>query len=278
MDVSNRVSRPTLLAAVLALMGGIAIGGGWFIPDARAVLFALGGVFFFAAASFFVLVSADPGLEPIYHGIHADLIANQLALMEAYELQDRMIYVPNPRNASDENEPPAWLFVPRYADFEIPKWRELESILVSSETGQDTGVSFRPSATTLFRRFESVLEGELGDSPEGIVTQLADGLVGLNVVRGVEWDVQQTENRISFYLRGTAFDLTEQFDYPLQSFCAVGLSVGLDCPVRAETVEATDDRYDYRVVCEWYCVETGLTGDAETASTSQPTDLSPVDR
>jgi hypothetical protein len=245
---SNQLALFLVVSGLLVLASGIAF------PDVQGVLFATYWTFVFAAALLYFLSPERRVRATVSERVHAELAANEAALVEAYDLQqDVQVYLP--RNASSDgaaNDPPAWLFVPRHAEYDLPTEDELGSLLVASDAEWRRGAALRPAGNGLFDEFTPVLDGEVSDSPDELAEQLADGLVeGLELADRVAPMVRSGRQRIDFEVINGLYGSTGGFDHPIQSFLAVGLAVGLDRPVLAETTGAEGDRPDCVVTCRW---------------------------
>lgn len=250
-------NRWTVSSALLfAGMGAVATIGGITVPSSRAVLVALAGIFFFAGAAVYFLVPTGSLRTTIDQRIHATLLANEEDLIRECDLQDLSVYVPRVTDESVETEPQAWLFVPRYADYEVPHVEALNSLFVDTISEQEQGISLRPTGDALYIEFESLLEGSVSESIDTLVSQLVDGIVGgLELADDIVVDIEADDNRVVFDISGSEYDLHDQFDHPLQSFLGMGLATGLGHPVVAETTATDSARFEYRVSCRWEQIE-----------------------
>lgn len=243
-----RQTRYRRAATGLALVGLVAVAGGLAFPAVRDVLFGLGAVGLFGAVLTYYLtperfVAAETG-ERVYDA----LSETEAALVGQLGLTDERVYVPT------AGSPPARLFVPQHADYEIPAF-ETESPLVVTENDRERGAGFVPSGAYLFAEFERTLAGPLADNPTEAVSQLGDGLVeGFELAESFEADVDDADGRASVRVTGSVFGGADRFDNPLASFLAVGLARALGRPTR---VELTDDGDDgFVVTVRWSADET----------------------
>ena len=249
-----------VLTLAFAGLGLLAAAGAATYPDSQTVLFALSGTFFFAAILVSFLTPERRVRATVSEDIYTGLAANEAALIEAYDLQGTQIYVP--RNRGDDSDSgtiddsvPAWLFVPRYADYGLPSGDELESVLVVSNADQGLGLSLIPSGSRLFREFESMLKSDLSGSPDDIAVQLADGATeGFELADRIIPNVEAGKRRVTFGVIDSAYGPVDRVDHPIQSFLAIGLAVGLDRPVVVETTVA-EGRSDYVITCRWEIVD-----------------------
>lgn len=239
---------PVRLALVFAAFGLLAGGGAVVFPRLRTTLFVLYWTFLFAAALLWFLTPERRIRARISERIYADIAANEAALVAAYESEDTQVYVPR---SDSENDPPAWLFIPLHADYDVPDDTELESLSVVSDREEHRGLSLVPSGSSLFGEFESMLNGDLSGSPDDLSIQLADGLTeGLELADRVTVEVHPAEQRVVFEVTNNLYGPVDRFDHPVSSFLAVGLAVGLGRPIATET-RTTDGRSDHTVICYW---------------------------
>ena len=248
------------LTLAFAGIGLLAAAGAVVYPDSRTVLFALSGTFLFAATLVGFLRPERYVRATVSESIYTDLAANEAALIEAYDLQNTQIYVPRNeerRGSSEETgrNVPARLFVPQDTDYGLPSDVELESVLVTSNADRGLGLSLVPCGSCLFREFESMLSSDLSGSPDDVAVQLADGATeGFELADHIRPDVNAEERRITFDVVDSIYGPVDRLDHPLQSFLSIGVAVGLDRPVVAETTVA-EGRSDYVITCRWGVVD-----------------------
>jgi len=245
------------LALVFIVSGLLVVATAAVFPAMRSVLFAIYWTFFFAAVLFYFLSPEERIPAATSEHIHSDLAANEAAIAEAYDLEDIQVYLPrNEPDTATADDPLAWLFVPRHAEFDLPTEDELGSPLVASDAEWRRGLSLRPSGNGLFGEFASMLDGEASDSPSELAEQLADGLVeGLELADRVRPAVHPAQQRIDFTVANSLYEPTDRFDHPVQSFLATGLAVELDRPIFAETTSTDEARSDYVITCHWEASE-----------------------
>ncbi|OYR62523.1 hypothetical protein DJ83_05150 [Halorubrum ezzemoulense] len=214
----------------LFIVGVAGIAGGLIFPDARAVLFALGGTGVFAGVLTFVLtperfVSARVGAR-LFQALRAD----RDATVDELGLEGDPVYVP-----TDDVR----LFVPRYQDRPLPPDSALSDLFVVPETPEQGGVAFHPTGRPLFEAFEDTRSQPLGETPHTIAATAADALVELfELADGVEYAVDTDTDRVTFEVVGAGLGDPTGIDHPIPSFLAVSLVETLGIPVR---VEITDD-------------------------------------
>jgi len=257
--------RNSIKLALLLVVSGLLIAASSIaFPAIRGALFTTYWTFVLAAALLYFLSPERRVRATVSDRVYMELAANEAALVEAYGLQDVHIYLPRNRsNDAATDDPIAWLFVPRHAEFDLPTEDERDSLLVASDAEWRRGLSLRPTGNGLFDEFTSMLNGEVSEFPAEIAEQLADGLTeGLELADRVTPMVRPGQQRIDFEVANSLYGSTGQFDHPVQSFLAVGLAVGLDRPVLAETMSADEDHSDYIIECRWE-------GDGQSVDTKQ---------
>lgn len=215
------------------------------VPTGTDVLFALAGTGVFAGVLTYFLtperfISADVG-KRVYTAT-ADSFGR---LCRDLGLSDRRLYVAAPESesvpASESNQSQfvdSWLFVPQTAETEIPDFSALDASFVI-EDGQ-RGISLRPTGSGLLAAVNRSLSEPLGETPEAICEQLGDAIVeDLELAQSISYDVSPADGRISVQITGALYGDGTQFDHPIVSLLAVGLSAGLGHPVEP-SVTATD--------------------------------------
>jgi len=229
---------------------GVATGIGGFLSsdsEIQIILISLAAVFLFGALLAYTLSSGRYLQWVVHESVYADMAANETALVDSFDLQERLMYVP--RSGRD---PAVSLFVPKHADFTMPRDSELDSLLVRTANGAIRGVSLRPSGGRLYSRFEEMLETELSDNPSELAAQLADGLVeGFELVDSVNPKFESAHGILTFGIDGCPYDLSAGLEDPVQSFLAVGIAVGLDIPVTVESTVTDGDQHDFVVQYRW---------------------------
>ncbi|WP_049902588.1 hypothetical protein [Halococcus agarilyticus] len=236
-------------ALALAVVGAIAALGGVFFPDARTVLFALGGTGLFAAALTRYLTPEQFISATVGEGIYGSLARTEAALVTELGLQDDRLYLPGPDTAEGTS---IRLFVPQRTDYELPQPSALDSVFVLTDDEDERGVAFHPSGGPLFEEFQRTLSGELSDEPETLATQLGDGLVEqFELARSATPEFHGEGGRVTVAIDGSAYGAIDRIDHPVASFLGVGFAVGLERAVSVEITTADDDRADSLVTCSW---------------------------
>lgn len=227
-------------AAGLGVIGILAVVGGLLFPAGREVLFALGATGLFGAVLTLYLtpgrfVSADTGDR-----VYTAMSRNLAAIVAELGLSDTRVYLP-PEDDS------AWLYVPQRSEWSPPADRS-GPIVVDED---HRGLLLDATGAPLLSAFERALTGDLGETPDRLASQLADGVVEqFELAEVVEPEVAGDDGRVTFGVGGSAFGDLDRIDHPIVSFVAVGLAVGLGRPVAVE-VAPGDERVDWLVTCRW---------------------------
>lgn len=214
----------------LLLVGTIGLIGGIVFPDARTVLFALGGTGVFAGVLTYVItperfISVRVGTR-VFQALRAD----RDAVIDELGLQGDPVYVP-----VDEVR----LFVPRKRGYPIPDAADLANLFVVPTDSQHGGVSFRPTGEPLFEEFETATDQSVTSDLQTITPAIADALVELfELADGIDHGVDTDTERITFELTGLALGDPTSIDHPVPSFLAVSLARTLETPI---TVGIADD-------------------------------------
>ncbi|WP_273836298.1 hypothetical protein [Halococcus sp. PRR34] len=236
-------------ALALAAVGTIAALGGVFLPDARTVLFALGGTGLFAAALTRYLTPEQFIAASVGEGIYGSLARTETALVAELGLQDDRLYLPGPDTADGVS---VRLFVPQQADHELPSPSALDSVFVLPDDEAERGVALHPSGGPLFAEFRQSLSGALAEEAGTLAAQLGDGLVEqFELARNATVDRHDEGGRVTIAIDGSAYGAVDRIDHPVASFLGVGFAVGLDQAVSVDTTTADGDRADYLVTCTW---------------------------
>ncbi len=247
----SRAQRTQYRRSALALIGvGVlaAIGGVAF-PDTRTVLFALSGTGIFAGLLTYFLTPEQFIPANIGESVYTALADNETALVRELGLHDTHVYVP--RTSGTSTDAPVQLYIPQYAEYDLPDRTNLDSLFIVTDTETQRGVALQPTGVPLFREFEQALTDELRADPEALTTQLIDGLSEqFELVERTTTEFTATGDQVSVGLTGSTYGPINRFDHPVASFLGVGFAVGIDQPITLETTEA-DDRTDYLVTCSW---------------------------
>jgi hypothetical protein len=226
-------------AVGLVAVGLVGLLGGIGFPDARAVLFALGGTGVFAGLLTAVLtperfVSARVGAR-----VADALRADRDAMIDELGLGGDPVYVP-----ADGVR----LFVPRTAGTLLPDADALTDLFVVPDAPDRGGVAFHPTGDPLFAEFDDTRDRPLNTSPEAVVPVAADALVELfELADGVDHDVDTDTQRVTFEIVGAGLGDPTGIDHPIPSFLAVCLVRTLELPVR---VEISDDD-PFTITCRY---------------------------
>lgn len=200
------------------------------------VLVAVGATFFFGGIVTLTLDSGQYLVTSVHQSIYSDLSENLERLIEAYDLQKTLIYLPRTGSESPV------LFLPKHPDHQLPRDIERDSLFVESHNSRAEGIILRPAGATLFSKFESMLEGEMGGTIEELTRQLSDGLIeGFELVDGIRTDVRPEDNVVEFVITGDLHRTGRAHENPVQSFLAVGLAKGLDTPIAVEPIQETEN-------------------------------------
>ncbi|MEZ3163918.1 hypothetical protein [Halorubrum miltondacostae] len=207
-------------------VGAVALIGGGLFPDARSVLFALGGTGMFAGLLTYVLtperfVTARVGAR-VYQALRAD----RDAMLSELGIGGDLVYVPADGVRA---------FVPRHDGAPLPDSAELIDPFVVPEEPERGGVTFHPTGEPLFEEFEASRPQSVDATPHAIAPVLADALVELfELADGVDHDVDTETDRVTFEVVGVGLGDPTGIDHPIPSFLAVGLARTLDAAVRVE--------------------------------------------
>jgi hypothetical protein len=246
----------------LFVLGVLATLGGLFFSTSRDVLFALGGTGLFAGVLTYYLTPEQFIAASVGEKVYSALAESRSEMTAELDLSEVRVYVP-----SSDGTRSVRLFVPQHADYEIPDG--VDRTFVTAD-GRRRGVTFRPSGAGLYEEFERALDAPLGDRPEPLTEQLADGVVEqFELAAEVGTDVDTSGSQAIFEVTNSTLGRVDQFDHPIPSFVAVGLALGLGEPVEVETIGTADDYSgEYLITCRW---ESGRTGDS-TSGPEMPTE------
>ena len=225
----------------IALFGvGLFCGAlGYVTPAASTVLFALGGTGVFGGVLTYFLtperfISADVG-QRVYRATAESIerLCGDLGLSE------RRIYLATPATEdTTPREDTAWLFVPQSTETSVPDPETIDSTFHLNE--DQHGISVRPTGNELFSALRTSLTGPLGTTAQDLCGQLSDAVVeDFELARGVEYDVDPTNGRVSIRITDPLYGSGNQFDHPIVSLFAVGLATGLETPIES-TVTGTE--------------------------------------
>lgn len=231
----------------LGLIGLLAAAAGMLVPEARDVLFALGGIGLFGAVLTYYLtpeqfVSADVGRD-----VYTALAGNEAALVDELGLSETRLYVP-----TESGDDPVRLFVPQREAYSIPEDEALAHSIVVTETDTTRGVAFTPSGGPLFEAFEAARSGPAAETPAAIATQLTDAVVEqFELVDSATPDVDPEDSRLTVAIDGSVYGSLDRFDHPVASVIAVGLAAGLNTPVTLEQPTTNGDKSESLLTYRW---------------------------
>lgn len=231
-DARTRGLRYRRLGLGLAILGTLAGLSVFAFPDAQNVLFAVAATGLFGGVLTYYLSHGDFLDARVCDRIYAAAATNGRALVDARDLRDERIYVPDEDGGTR-------LFVPKEADTEIPRVPTQSFV----DAGHKRGAILEPTGEGLFREFERRDSGELADSPSQLATQLADAIVEqFELARGADPAVEHANGtrRVDVTITDSVLGDVDRFDHPIASFFAVGLAVGLQRPISLEITSRSD--------------------------------------
>lgn len=221
--------RKTALGLGALGLGGVL--GALLFPDAREVLFALGGTGLFAAVLTYVLTPERFVAASVGARVFRALTRDRDSVVDELGLAGDPVYVPG----EDVK-----LFVPRSVKGTTPDRDELSNFFVVPEEPQQGGVAFHPTGADLLTEFEEASSATVGSTPAQVAPVLGDAVVELfELADGVAHDVDTDTGRVTFEVDGVSLGDPTAMDHPVVSFLAVGLASTVEQPVR---VTVLDDR------------------------------------
>lgn len=231
-------------AALLFVVDGVVCFYGATVVDGLGeVLIALGGTFVFAGIISYTLSAERTLPTAVGESLYGSVDANERALVEEYGLSSDAVYIPQ------SGREPSATVVYRWSN-DVPLPDESAGLGLYAIDGELTGISLYPSSSDLFDHFERTLVDEVSHLPEQLVMQLSEALTdGFELADDVVSTYDSTNGLLEFEMNGLALNREAGFDNPIQSFLAVGVACGLDCPVVART-DDVGDRDGAVVVCQ----------------------------
>ncbi|WP_276302467.1 hypothetical protein [Halorussus lipolyticus] len=222
-------------------VGALAVVGAVVFPDARSVLFALGGTGLFAGVLTYYLTPEQFVAAETGERVYAAFATTGARLVAELGLQDDRVYAP--AETDDDEFAGVRLFVPQRGDYAVPPPEKLDSVFVVADNEFERGVALPPSGGALYREFSSAMTARVADRPSPLGDQLADALVeGFELADSATADANPDEGRLVVELSGLVYGAADRFDHPAVSFLAVGLSAELGTPVTATVrAEAGDE-------------------------------------
>lgn len=235
-------------------LGLLALGGAALFPSLQTVLVALGGTGLFAAVMSWYLTPERFVAASVGERVFAALADSQSALVTDLGLSDTRVYVP----VDGET---VRLFIPQYAEYELPDTDTLDPLFVIPERERRRGIALVPTGATLADEFETIRSGSLASTPADLATQVSEALVdGFELAESATADSGGTAH-FSVGITGSVYGQPERVDHPITSFVAVTAAQAVDTPVTAE-VTTSDDRYAFVVTCRWDAVESAISDES----------------
>lgn len=227
-------------ALAMGLVGLLALGGAYLLPDVRTVLLALGGTGVFAAVLTYFLTPERFVAASVGEAVYATLADNEAAVVDDLDLRGEPHVVPGRGPAA-----PARLFVPLDAGVDVPG----ETDHVAPFGVEDRmGLYLQPTGAPLYESF-SEAAGTLPGEPAALARSVGDALVEqFELVDGVETDVEAGRGTLA--VDGSVYGPLDRFDHPVASLFATTLAVELDEPVSVAASES-DETAEWRVTCRW---------------------------
>ena len=238
-------------AVGLVIVGIVGILGGVGFPDARTVLFALGGTGVFAGVlTYFItperFIAASVGTR-VFEAVRAD----REAIIDELGLSGDPVYLPGTE---------VRLFVPRHEDTPLPDPNDQPPFFVVPDDPTTGGVAFHPTGVPLFAEFADSRDQSLEARPQAVAPVIADALVNVfELAESVESAVDTDTGRITFEIDGNGLGDPTAIDHPIASFLAVSVVEALAAPVQV-TVTAADQ---LTVTCRYGDAVTQPNGEAE---------------
>jgi hypothetical protein len=221
----------------LGLVGLLAVGAAFLFPSAREVLIIIGAIGLFSAVLTRFVTPGQFLPVDVAEGIFDSVDESRSALVTELGLGGSGRYVPLGDGSTVR------LFVPQNDAVPLPSAEDLHSTLVVPADGSRRGVAFTPTGRTLFREFDSTLQGELSEAPRSAAQELAEGLTdGLELVESADVEVDTDNQRVSLRLRDVPFGSVDRIDHPVVSFVGVGLATALGAPVTVVDARRDDGR------------------------------------
>ena len=237
-------------------IGLLALGGAALFPTIRTVLVALGGTGLFSAVLTWYLTPERFVAASIGERVYTALADSQSALVTDLGLSDVRVYVP----VADET---VRLFIPQYAEYELPAPSALDPLFVIPEGERARGVALVPTGATLATEFDAIRTSPLSTVPSELAGQASDALVdGFELAESATVD-GTSAGQFSVGITGSVYGRSDRVDHPIVSFLAVTAAQAQETPVTTE-VTTSDDRYDFVVTCRWEAGETESESETES--------------
>ncbi|QLG27437.1 hypothetical protein HUG10_07690 [Halorarum halophilum] len=241
--VRARQSQYRRAAIGLASVGLIGVAAGALLPGVRDTLLILGAIGLFGATLTYYLTPERFIAASVGRDVYGALATNEVAVADELGLSDHSVYVPL------TGARPARLFVPHRSAYEVPPPDELESTFIITENPASRGLGLVPTGVPLYREFEQSTTGAVADDPAALAAQLGDAIVDVfELADATVADVDDEDGRATLRVTEPVFNSSARFDDPISSLFAVGMAVGLNTPVTAETVTTESG---FVVTCNW---------------------------
>lgn len=222
--------------AIALCITGILFGLlGLIMQTMSTVLFALSGIGVFSGILTYFLtpeqfIAADVGQQ-----VYAASAESLKRICADLGLSDRRVYVTT-RNAVGETGTTSWLFIPESNKTPVPAPTDFETGFIIEDGAR--GLSVRPTGSGLFTAFERSLTESLGTTPDTLCAQLSNAVIeDFELADKADFDTDSNDGRASVQLTDVVYDDSNQFDQPVVSLFAVGLSAGLNTQVEATVTE-----------------------------------------
>ncbi|MFD1570486.1 hypothetical protein [Halorubrum laminariae] len=220
----RRTALGLLVVGLLGLVGGVVF------PDARTVLFALGGTGIFSGVLTYVItperfIAASVGTR-LFEAVRAE----REALIDELGLRGEPVYV--------RVDDAVRLFIPRQHDASLPAQSDLTNLFVVPDASKRGGVALYPTGGPLFSEFIKTTDTTLGSEPQTVAPVVTDAVVDLfELADSGTADIDTETNRITFEFSGAGLGDPTAIDHPIASFLAVSLVTALTEPLTVEVTE-----------------------------------------
>ena len=214
-------------AVGLLLVGLIAIAGGVGFPDARTVLFALGGTGVFASVLTAFITPERFVSASVAGQVFGAVRRDRAAIIDELGLSGDPVYIPGE---------PCRLFIARAARAAPVEQVDPSSVFVVTDQGDPDGVTFYPTGEQLYDAFTA--SATLPETPTvaTLLPALADALVELFALAdGVEYDHDPADGRITMEVSGGRVGDPTALDHPVASLLAVSVAHTVETPVTVDT-------------------------------------------
>ena len=268
-------SRTRALAIGLAAIGVVGVASGFAATETTVlssslgpVLLAVGTLALVGGLLAWALIPTTPVPRATARGVYRSMAANQDALVAAFDLPKRPVYVPTGR---DPQSTPGDAVRVLYLGGEgVPDSVDPDKTVLGSRG--DGGLALRPSTGPFLGALYRDIPGGPSDNLELLAEQVADAAVeSFELAAAVRVDSVDSDE-VVFRVRESTFGQTGS-DNPVGSLLASGLAVARDRPVRVESTGG-ESRTEQRVTCRLLAAtdQEPTTEQAATAAEDPPTD------